>query len=68
MSIGSQFSILGVMKKVNKKLLEIKKDWLRHILYFGSHLNGIIEFDWIHDSIGKWGIADDTQVIFYFIE
>jgi len=56
------------MKKVNKKLLEIKKDWLRHILYFGSHLNGIIEFDWIHDSIGKWGIADDTQVIFYFIE
>ena len=33
---------LGMMMKVNKKLREIKFDWIRPILYFGSLSDGII--------------------------
>ena len=57
---------LGVMMKVNKKLREIKMDWLRPILYFGSRSDGIIEFDGRHDVVDKGAIADATQVRFLF--
>ena len=57
---------LGVMMKVNKKLREIKMDWIRPILYFGSRSDGIIEFDGRHDVVDKGAIADATQVRFLF--
>ena len=57
---------LGVMMKLNKKLREIKMDWLRPILYFGSRSDGIIEIDGRHDVVDKGAIADATQVRFLF--
>ena len=57
---------LGVMMKVHKKLREIKMDWIRPILYFGSRSDGIIEFDGRHDVVDKGAIADATQVRFLF--
>ena len=57
---------LGVMMKLNKKLREIKMDWLRPILYFGSRSDGIIEIDGRHDIVDKGAIADATQVRFLF--
>ena len=57
---------LGVMMKVNKKLREIKMDWIRPVLYFGSRSDGIIEFDGRHDVVDKGAIADATQVRFLF--
>ena len=57
---------LGVMMKLNKKLREIKMDWIRPILYFGSRSDGIIEIDGRHDVVDKGAIADATQVRFLF--
>ena len=57
---------LGVMMKMNKKLREIKMDWLRPILYFGSRSDGIIEIDGRHDVVDKGAIADATQIRFLF--
>ena len=57
---------LGVMMKLNKKLREIKMDWIRPILYFGSRSDGIIEIDDRHDVVDKGAIADATQVRFLF--
>ena len=57
---------LGVMMKVNKKLREIKMDWIRPILYFGSRSDGIVEFDGRHDIVDKGAIADATQIRFLF--
>ena len=52
--------------KMNKKLREIKMDWIRPILYFGSRSDGIIEIDGRHDVVDKGAIADATQVRFLF--
>ena len=57
---------LGVMLKVTKKLKEIKMDWIRPILYFGTRSDGIIEFDGRHDKVDKGAIADATEVRFGF--
>ena len=57
---------LGQMMKATKKLREIKMDWLRPILYFGTRSDGIIEFDGRHDVVDKGAIADATQLRFAF--
>ena len=57
---------LGQMMKATKKLREIKMDWLRPILYFGSRSDGIVEFDGRHDVVDKGAIADATQLRFSF--
>jgi hypothetical protein len=56
------------MMKVNKKLREIKMDWIRPILYFGSRSDGIIEFDGRHDVVDKGAIAMLLRFVFFFTE
>ena len=57
---------MGSMLGLTKKLREIKMDWMRPILYFGSQSQGIIEFDGRRDEINKGAIANAILVKFSF--
>ena len=57
---------MGNMLGYTKKLHEIKIDWMRPILYFGSQSQGIIEFDGRRDEVNKGAINNAILVKFSF--